>query len=401
MKRKNIPYVLIIFVMLFSFAFTSVEAQSPMPETSGILGDDGDQILGEVPSVPAKTEMVSPDLSKFTLRPDGFDPSQAVINLDAIAPFPLSPNYEIVIGKFPVFYFAQNYSASKYKVEVWDYYKGVVTYTLRGSGNCSGGVCSLKPTIALKTIGLDGKGNYAWRVRGKFGDYWGSWSEYTDFYVFAKGFRSEFSTTAKWYSLIGSWPIIYPGYVKIGGYPDITSSIIEKEEFLDWYVYEARMKRKIDYPSPNTLYFAAIPYLDNTGDWYSGYAFDYGNDQTFRVRRIDNGISTTLAGWYFSPYIKPFEWNKLTVWQDPPYLDFWINGEYLGFIPEETYTYGYVGIGMYRPDYTKSPLLVDSAKLTYTITQPYPYDFAGIDHDPAYNLTTSTSELVEKADGNQ
>lgn len=398
MKNRKIPCILIIVVMLLSFTSTTVGAQPPLPENQGTPDGDGDQVLDELPVLPAPGEMETPNLSGFSMWPEGFDPSQANLSVDLTDPYPLYPDYDIVIGKLPTYFFSQNYGASKYKVQVWDYYKGEVAYTLKGSGNCSGGVCSLEPTINLKTYGLDGKGYYAWWVRGKFGDFWGGWSDDTDFFVYANGFKSDFSTSKKWYSLAGSWPIIAPGYVKIGGIPYSTTSIIEKEEFLDWYVYEATMKRKNNYPHPNTLYFSAYPYFDGSGEWQRGYAFDYANDNTYMVRRIDDGVSTTLRGWTSTPYIKPFDWNKLTVWQDPPYLDFWINGQYLGWITDETYTYGYAGIGFYRPDFSKSALLVDNAKLTYSSGQPYPYGVEGIDHDPAYNLTASTADTVEKPD---
>lgn len=401
MNCKKIPYVLIIVVMLLSFTFTTVGADSPQPQGYGILDGDGDQILDELPTLSTPSEVERPDLSKFTLRPEGFNPSQTGPSVDATAPYPLYPDYDIVIGKIPTYYFAQNYGASKYKVEVWDYYKGEVAYTLKGNGNCSGSICSLTPTINLKTSGLDGKGYYAWWVRGKFGDFWGGWSNSTDFYVFANGFKSDFSTSKKWYSLGGSWPIISPGYVKIGGFPYSTTSIVEKEEFLDWYVYEVTMKRKNNYPHPNTLYFSAYPYFDGSGEWQRGYAFDYANDNTYMIRRIDSGVSTTLRGWTYTPHIKPFDWNKLTVWQDPPYLDFWINGQYLGWVSDETYTNGYAGIGFYRPDYSKSPLLVDSAKLTYSTGQPYLYGVDGFNHDPAFNLTTAAGDVIVKPDGGQ
>ncbi len=401
MNSRKIPYVLIIVVLLFSFTFTTVCAVSPQPENNTVLDGDGDRVLDELPLVRTPGEVERLDLSEFTLRPEGFDPSQADISVDATAPYPLYPDYDIVVGKYPQFYFSQNFAASKYKMEVWDYSKGEIAYTLKGAGNCSGGTCSLTPTLPLKTYGLDGKGVYSWWVRGKIGDWWGGWSESSDFYVFADGFKSDFSTAKKWYSLLGSWPIISPGYLKMAGVPYYTTSVIEKEEFLDWFVYEVKMKRKNDYPYSNTLYFSAYPYFDGSGEWERGYAFDYANDNTYRVRRIDGGGSTSIKGWTYTPYIKPFDWNTLTVWQDPPYLDFWINGQYLGFLQDETYTSGYVGIGFYRPDYSKSPLFVDNAKLKYTMVQPYPYAMGAIDHDPAFDLTAAAGDELEKPDGGQ
>jgi len=49
----------------------------------------------------------------------------------------------------------------------------------------------------------------------------------------------------------------------------------------------------------------------------------------------------------------------------------WINGAYLGNILDATYMSGYVGVGMFEDDAALSPLVVDSAILSYSAIAPY------------------------------
>jgi hypothetical protein len=72
-----------------------------------------------------------------------------------------------------------------------------------------------------------------------------------------------------------------------------------------------------------------------------------------------------------SPFIEPYGWNTLTVWTDYPNIHMWINGGYLGYIFDDTYASGFVGVGMYENFSDSSPVLVNSAKLYYTNVAPY------------------------------
>lgn len=386
----------IIVLLLLLFTFINAAAQSLPGNTQEM--DDGEEVLGELPHTNPSAEIVNSGLEPPVPPQQDNDEMQADIFPDAVPPLPVVSDYENVYGSLPVFYFTRNDDASRYMIRVWDYSNSAWVYTYKGVGDCYGSICSLKPDIKLNPISHITNGWYGWQVCGKFGDKWGEWSESSDIYVYANGFTSDFSSMKKWSSVLGNWAVISPGYLKTQGYVGYNTSVIEKDLNLDWYSYTVRMKRVNDQIYPNSVYFSAVPFWNDSGMWKWGYAFQYANDNTYRILRFDNGTPTLLRGWTYTPYIKSFDWNTLTVMQRTPYLDFWINGRYLGYIQDNTYQSGFVGIGSYRPEETKSPLYVDSAELKYV--HPHPWSEED-QRDPAFDLSRLPDEVIAKPEAGQ
>jgi len=113
---------------------------------------------------------------------------------------------------------------------------------------------------------------------------------------------------------------------------------------------------------------------------------------------VRNADTTTLLASGSTTAINPYGWNKLTVYTDYPWLDFWINDQYLGYsiINDDPvkYTQGYVGVAGYK-GIKKTALLVDKAKLYYSTAFPYPIT-ASVDgiRDPALELTVDPEVVI-------
>jgi hypothetical protein len=292
------------------------------------------------------------------------------------SPYIVYPKNEDIFDTTPLFRFTDYsaFGATKYRIDVW---KGTDTnaapiYTYKGHGNCNGSECTMQPGIALKKTDMNGNGEYTWRIRAKVGGEWPIlWSQ-APFRVLSKGFTSMFDVDyKKWTPLSGYWGINSSGYLKISGTGDHHYSIIEKHVFSHGYVYEARMKRKIDTDSENRLFFNADPFPMFMDRWDSGYTFDYYNNGRWRFGKRLAGVQSYLTPETSSSAIVPYGWNKITIWATPPEFHFWINETYLGKYTEATFDEGFVGIGVYMntSDY---PLLVDWATLKYSDTAPYP-----------------------------
>lgn len=177
----------------------------------------------------------------------------------------------------------------------------------------------------------------------------------------------------------GTWTITSTGYAKTFGDYHKLSTVIEKHAVSDDYVFEVKMKRKFEENSSNRIYLNGFPHpLTEEKFWYEGYFFGYYG-QYWGLWRVDGDDATILLVGT-SPYLKPLDWNTLTVYANAPWIDLWINGHYLGCIGpiycavkvDTIITGGYVGFGMYEVDTKKSPLLVDIAKVYYSKIPPYP-----------------------------
>lgn len=358
----------IILVVLMIAALTVNPAQAADQPQVGSTDEDGDLVLGEVPPLEVEEMTAWPNVIQYFLE----DAPAA----DIVDPYPFAPSSENVKNRTPRFKFTRVEGAKRYKVQVFDVNADEVYYTYKGV--CMPDIspadeCWMQPLIELKTKKLGNVGgDYKWRVRARVGDEWLPFSDYAYFTVISKGFNSTFDVDAqKWSTIAGKWWIVQPGYLKTKGVTDVTASIIQKEYFIDGMVYEARMRRKVE-DSPNRLYFHGYPFPNEAAGWDDGYYFQYRNDGTWSLIKTENGTPSVIIGWTFSEFIKPYDWNKLTVFTDTPNLYFFINGEYVGkAIAEITFTSGWVGIGMRESDAEKSPLLVDWARLYYSELPPY------------------------------
>jgi len=398
MKSSRILQFLIVILLAFSFTIAPASAQ--YEPQAGTVDDDGDLVVEVVPPTGSAGEGVLPGGMDLSNLPGGGFSTDEVIGVNAVPVSPVSS--EFVKDKTPTFTFSKDGSASLYQIEVWKASNATLVYKFKGSGDCGATQCSLTPTTKLKTYIYDGtRGYYAWRVRSKTGDSWTPFSGFQGFFVLSKGFTSTFDTHHKnWLSVYGDWFRVDPGYLKTKGVFSQYASAMQQEFFEDQFVYEVTMKRKVkdNIGSPsNRIYFLGSITGDVADGWDNGYEFGYNEDGTYflQMRNADNVTILTSGS---TPHINPYGWNKLTVYTDYPWLDFWINGKYLGYtyIADDAvkYTQGYVGVGGYK-GLENTALLVDKAKLYYSSAFPYPIT-ASVDgiRDPALELKVDPEVVI-------
>ncbi len=327
------------------------------------------------PVLTAMVVLMILSLNFTTAGAQGGEPDGQV---DAAQPVPVFPVDDFTFKKTPIFQFTEDPSAIKYEIKVSNYTTGVLLYTFRGAPNCSpGGICSLAPSYALSpAIQSELKGYYSWVVRSKRVD--GSWSPPSapaGFVVLKKEVTSTFDALdSKWTALSCAWTVTSAGYMKTKGELFEWCNTVEKHLFTSLVpsvglIYEVKLKRKGESDSPNTLHFLGIPDPLVANMWNKSYEWQvsYGS---WTLSKRNNGTLYYIAGDDFdSPYS---DWIKLTVWRYGTKIHLWVNGIYLGGFTETSFTYGYMGIGMMEQDTDVSPLLVDSAKVWYSPTPPYP-----------------------------
>jgi hypothetical protein len=294
----------------------------------------------------------------------------------ASSPYILYPLFEDVFTKTPLFRFTDFSAegATKYRIDVWvgDDLDADPLYTYKGVGDCDGAECTMQPGIPLKKADFFGNGHYTWRIRAKVAGEWPIlWSQ-AQFTVRSSGFTSYFSSwEKKWLPVQDTWTVNSKGYLKTFGTLNQLSSIMEKHEFTNGFVYEVKLKRKTS-NGDNYVYFQGYPDpLGGSGYWDDGYYFTYRNDTSWALIKYVDGASTLITGGPTLSYIKPYDWNKITIMRSSSEIKIWINKQYIGTYSDATFSSGYVGIGMYKKEDIKDPLLVDWATLEYTDTAPY------------------------------
>jgi hypothetical protein len=359
MFRSKRWLTVLIVLMLVSITFSPALAQSTPPGNTPTLGD---------------IEPVDP--TEFTALPVDYVPG-GEISVDVTAPAPNYPFQNIVMTRTPKFYFTPRIGASQYHVVVVDTMASPdkVVAHVYGTGSCTKYICYLQSSTALKTLRFEAAsgGLYSWYVEAMVGGSWQGLSSGAMFAVGSSGFTQDFNlNTKKWVPLSGTWTRTDKGYYKGVGPVGTMTSALQKELFTNDYVYEVTFKRKVEADSFNRIIFMGMPTpLSSDFSWYSGYYFGYYNSGTWELWRRDAGTITVLYDNVPSPFIEPYGWNTLTVWTDYPNIHMWINGGYLGYIFDDTYASGFVGVGMYENFSDSSPVLVNSAKLYYTNVAPY------------------------------
>ncbi len=384
MKSSTILQLFVIVMLAFSFIVSPASAQyEPQP---GAADEDGDILISNVPAFEEGSSAYTGELE-----------SRAERQVSAAAPLPLYPDGVSVRTKTPTFKFTKLVGATKYEIYVYDGTTSSLLYSFKGSPNCSSGECRLTPGFKLKNLGLNPGGYYKWVVRAKTTGGWQSESPQAEFWVHSKGFTSNFDTSKKWLSINGDWSIVSPGYLKTQGVTGQVASIVQTEYFTDYFIYEVKMKRKFEFDDTNRVYFSGNPNDAGPLGWKDGYMFSYTNDgYIFFYKVVDSALVALKPGTYYPGVVNAYGWNTLTIWRDTPWIDLWLNGHYIGYVTDTTFTNMYTGIGMYRYSAEKSPLLVDWATLKYSTTPPWtiPLSMAG-ERDPAYELvpTETTGDV--------
>ena len=315
----------------------------------------------------------SPACAQDTQPPDAGLVAEGV-GADVLAPSPISPYFaQQVYTRTPKFLFTPHPEATSYRVRVYNEFTPTdPLYTFPGSGNCNATLCSLQPTYKLKVYQWDWMyaGHYLWDVEALINNHWQNTSSQTYFSVWSKGFTSTFDVNAKiWMQVNGDWVRTSKGYYKTIGKASSYSTALEIESFNGNYVYEVRLKRKVE-TEPNWIIFngAPNPLLPN-GQWNRANILEYSNSGSWKFILMQDGVPHEIASGA-SPYIVPFGWNTWTIWTNHPNIYIWVNEVLVAIITDPVETRGFVGVGMYQSGSESSPLLVDYAKLYYSSIQP-------------------------------
>lgn len=328
MKRSALLMPVVIVLLILSFVFVGASAEGEPPSGEGISVDE---------------------------------PS---------SPYVIYPDNEEIFDKTPLFRFTDYsaYGATKYRIDVWQGTNLAVAplYTYKGVGDCDGTECTLQPGIALKKADINGNGYYTWRIRARVDGEWPVFWDQSFFTVLSGGFTSYFDILEKkWLTVQGTWSVTDAGYMKTLGIPGQLSSMVEKHVFTEGYVYEVKLKRKVELNSPSMILFSGnTTSLNADGYWYDGYFFSITNAGNWVLGKISEGSVTTLASGS-SADIKPFDWNKLAVLRSGSDITLYVNDQFVTHAVDGSFGDGYVGFGMVEEDSAKSALLVDWATLDY------------------------------------
>jgi len=362
MKSSRYLQLLVIVVLVLTFTVSPASAQT--------------EPLGQLP---AADEI---DLSGFTVQPENFVPQAGAISAEALL-MPISPEEEYIHTRTPKFYFTRDMNADRYRIIVESMEFGSTLYTFTDTGVCNAYYCYLQPPTKLNTRKFDDLGYYKWKVsaRNKDTGEFGPYSIVSAFVVLGKGFKSEFTVNAnKWQTWNGVWTLnTNKGRMQTEGVSWDYSSMYFEEGYYN-FEYTVRMKRKLNQLNQNSIIINGAPYpMGPSGSWNDGIYFSYANNGDWLLMTRIGGDPTILKNWTVDPAINKYGWNELKVVVNRPYVDFWINGAYLGWYSISNPNGQLVGVGMVDGGAGKS-LLVDYARLT-------PIKFAPFaEHDPAMQL---------------
>ena len=373
MSKRKFTLSLVTLVMILTLTVGLVQAQTDLPPIFKELPDPG--------QIPFRDE-VNPQL----VQP---------IGLDAGVVQPVSPINVNVYTPTPRFYFTRSFEVDRYRIEIMSGSTGQVI-TVTGAGTCDGWYCYLQPTTALKPYDYAGTGGvFAWRVQARNKDgSWQNFSTYNIFFVLSKGFNSTFDANKKgWIELRDTWSLTSKGFLKTLGSAPLTYPSVLHKDLVFNFDYSVTMKRK-----SSTFYNALIVWgypnpLNTNGYWDDGIYFAYANGGVYYIYMYKDGSFSTIQSATTTSAIKKNDWNTLRVVGNSPYLDFWINGKYLGWTNLNTIGYvndlGYLGITMAKDPAGGDALLVDKANSKSDVLR------IQLDHDPAMELRSEPVDAVE------
>jgi len=296
---------------------------------------------------------------------------------DNTIPNPISP-VGVTTDRTPTYSWARVSGATHYYIQLIKESSIFVYSKTIPASACNTTTCSATFPDVLPL------GSYEWRVRAFIDGVWKTYSSFTDF---STGMYSPFTTEANgWTVLNGSW-LTPNNYYRSPGVPSQYSSIAYKTNFAT-LTYEVRMLRVGCDSCANVIYIHGSPSPLESGDkdWNNGYKFTYDNYGSFHVGYKQNGTFYWLTdGWIPSAAISS-TWNVLKVTASGGYINFYINGQLVWSGYTTMYSWGKVGVGYYRDDYsTGNMLYVDYARLYPTA----PATLGGLkmEESPVYNVT--------------
>jgi hypothetical protein len=298
--------------------------------------------------------------------------ADAPLDADGGIAFPLGP----IDDRTPDYKFTKISYAVKYRVKV--YATSAPTepiYILKGSGDCESSLlCHLQATTNLKMVDINGNGYYYWTLEAK--DPVTGWHmvySHNEFRVYSTGFVSNFDSMKKWIPVYGTWSIKDLLYLKDKPYPGHYDSIVNKFQFTDGYVFEVTMKRKGLYGDEESyIIVKGQPDLtiENEERWSNGIIFGYNNAGNCRLSYWDNKSVIMINDWEYGCNVHQNDWNTLTVFVNSGMLYAYMNGVQIYKIAHPADS-GWVGIGGFEDDDVRDGLLVDSARVYFTDTEPF------------------------------
>lgn len=400
MKGSKLLIILCETVLILAFTVTTVAGQVELPPV-GEEDEDGTLVLEGAPATSTAIQGERHDVSSY--KPHWNDG----ITTQSMPPepgTPISPVDEWVFTKTPKFWFRQWPAATRYRIELRNYWSENLVYTFTGAGDCDDvpDYCWLKTPTKLKTFEYfnPDNGDYIWRLGTKYDGKW-YYSEYYNFVVLSNGFKSNFDLNLKkWYSVTGDWFRVDPGYLKTRGISEEYSSIFQKELFVGDFVYKVRMKGTTEGDQAQGIIVSGNPHpIGEPGLlWDDGFYYLYSGGKTGFLY-VMNGMPQLWTGWITTDKVDPTGWNTLAVDFIHPYIYFYVNGsmDYDVMVnPDTGFAPGWVGVTHIKYTTGKATLLVDWANLSYkpfSISTLIPPDTSGAKVINLDNLPPITGQI--------
>ncbi|HOZ37803.1 MAG TPA: M12 family metallo-peptidase [Anaerolineaceae bacterium] len=223
---------------------------------------------------------------------------------------------------------------------------------------CSSTICTYKSPSALPL------GTYTFRVRPFVN---GAWAKYSDWKEFTNGMFSDFSTQSyNWSSVTGVWGLSANSYSSTG-VPDKWASAVYKSNYSNFTLTTRFLRTPIRNSGyANIVYFRGNPTtLDSMSAWKNSYAIGLAQNGAFWIGKYVNGTFTFLTGdWIWTDRIVD-GWNNIKVIAEGGFIDLYINGYYMGWVYDTTFTWGKIGVGFYRSStVTGDRMYFDFVKVT-------------------------------------
>jgi len=225
---------------------------------------------------------------------------------------------------------------------------------------CSSTVCTYKSPSALPL------GTYTFRVRPFVN---GAWGKYSDWREFTNGMFSDFSTQSyNWSNVAGVWGLS-ANSLSSTGIPDKWASAVYKSNYANFTLTARFIRTPIRNSSAtNVVYFRGNPStLGPLSEWKNSYAIELAQNGYFWIGKYVNGMFTFLTdGWVQTNRIVD-GWNNIKLIVDGGYIDLYINGFYMGWVYDTTFTWGKIGVGFFKDStYPGDRMYFDFVRLTPT-----------------------------------
>jgi hypothetical protein len=189
-------------------------------------------------------------------------------------------------------------------------------------------------------------------------------------------FNSSFNgSKAGWSSAHGTWKLTPTGKYKGVAENGLYVSAVHKDAYND-FMFSARMKKAGT--GALFLLFRGDP-TNVVGDqymWDTGYVAAFSNAGNVALQEMFGGVPS-LVGLDTAGPVVVDGWNTLKVVAYGQAIGMYLNGEPIGKVYDNTYSFGNVGFGFFD-DSTPDNMLVDWAKLTVISgdTNPFAADFS-------------------------